>query len=307
MPKTTPLTGSKPVKSVDPVKPNKMPPAPVKSSTPVKADTPVVVDSVKITPADTKELTKSVKSTTIPAWLQKNNMPEVAERNMGGYTGFASSQSLKWPMQQQAGLEDGQPFLYHRQQYIPLHTLNFFLLAGEKFQTLMVGREGKIPWASRDVDVKGPTVGSNKPEVHYVCLMIVDVDGEFIPMKGDFRGTKSGGIEGAIRSIEAAAEPEWLKLSESHRITALFPQPWGRVYQVCSTSYHVSKSSGNSYYRANCTSNPATIKHMQALLEAFNDDEFKVALDEARWNYNARVAFFDAIVAKGPMATDPGK
>lgn len=301
MPRATPLTGDKTNKATTDTLKNTQP---TKKPTPPPQDTPSYPTSAKETAALTKatsEIAKSAGKAAIPGWLQQNNnLPEVPDKDTTGYVGFASSASKKWNIQMMAGLNDGQPFVFHQQQYIPLDSVDFFLLSGEAFQSLMVGKEGKFMWVSRDLDEEGPTMGSNKPEIHYVCLMLVNVNGNLIPIKGDFRGTKANGIESAIRAVEAAGLPEWSKLSEAHKVSTAFPQPFGRVYHCITTQAKVSKTSGNPYHRTNCTSAPANVGQMEMVIKAFNNPEFISALNEARENYTLRIQYLDNVATNGP-------
>ena len=244
------------------------------------------------------EIAKKVGGVTLPSFLQNSVMPETAEQQFGGYVGFASSQSPKFPLMQQSGLKDGQPFAYLDKNYIPLDKLNFFLCAGESFQTCISGREGNIMFATRDMALKGPQFGTNKTEPHYVILLILDINGTLTPIKGDFKGTKGGGCEGAIAAVRAAADAEWLRLSDAHKATAAFPQPFGRVWHSISTKYEVSKSSGNPYYRTLCVSAPATVSQMERLVDTMDDEEFQKKLEEAHENYKQRVAFLQQAVDK---------
>lgn len=291
-PRPTGTTPSKPPVSV---------PATVTPPKPQPPTVPVIVTPpATLTKSNSNtDLAKKCAELNIPGWLQQSQMPGVIGSDLTGFVGFGSSASGKWSEQQAAGIEDGQPYLWHNQNYIPLHpSLNFFLLAGESFQSLMVGKGGEFKWASRDLEIEGPTLGSNRTEAHYVCLLIVDVEGYgLIPIKGDFRGTKSRGIEGSIRAIEAAATPEWLGLSDSHKITAIFPRPFGRVYHKITTEYNVSQSNGNPYFVTNAVCSPANISQMQMLADAFTDTNFIVALEEAKKNYQFRVDFMDKVIA----------
>lgn len=243
-------------------------------------------------------LANIAKGVAIPAFLQNQTMPDTAERDFSGYTGFASSQSPKYPQMQLAGLKDGQPFAYIDKNYIPLDNLNFFLCAGESFQTCISGREGNMLFATRDMEMKGPQFGTNRTEPHYVILMILDINGTLTPIKGDFKGTKAGGCEGAISAVKAASDPDWLRLSDAHKTTAAFPQPFGRVYHSITTKYEVSKTSGNPYYRTMCVSAPATVSHMQRLVESLQDADFNIKLEEAYENYGQRLKFLDEAVKK---------
>lgn len=276
-----------PVQAPQPVAPAPQPAAPQTQTDLIQSNSNVSID-----------FKKAASAIALPAWMQQLSMPDTAEREQSGYVGFASTQSPKYPQMQLAGLKDGQPFAYIDKQYIPLARLDFFLVAGESFQTCMAGREGNLMFATRDLELKGPQFGTNKTEPHYVVMMILDVNGTLTPIKGDFKGTKAGGCGGAIAAVAAASDPEWLHLSEQHRATAAFPQPFGRVFHQMTTKYEVSKTSGNPYYRTLCTSSPAPISVMQRLVEALQDQEFHDKLNEAYENYNQRVAFLDQAVAK---------
>ena len=238
----------------------------------------------------------------LPDFLEQVSMPETVGGDQTGYVGFASSASAKWSEQQAAGLEDGQPYLFHEQRYIktPNKALEFFLLSAESFQSLMVGKEGKFQWISRDLDIEGPTAGSNKTQPHYVGLLLVNVNDNLIPIKGDFIGTKSSGFETAIRAVEAAGNPQWLQLSDEHKVTAAFPKPFGRVSHRITTKYQVAKTSGNSYYRTNCMSKPATASQIQLLYKFLSDSDFIDTLNEAKKNYDMRIQFLDNIAKNGP-------
>lgn len=292
-----------------------------KATPPVKQTTPVVKPTIPEKQTITKSdvgtvpagLMKSNQATipakvNIPGFLQTSNMPDVSNRQQTGYVGFASTQSKKWGIMQSAGLEDGQPFLYHQNSYIPLATVDFFLCMGASFQTMMVGKEGSFIYACTDMNIaldpivyKGQAV---KLEPHYVCLLLVNLNGQLIPIKGDFRGTKSGGMENAIRAVEAASNPDWLKLSDTHKATAAFPQPWGRVYHRISTKRGVSKSNGNPYHSANCSSSPASVTQMQLLVASLADDAFNNNLTEAHNNYNGRLEFMNSVVGQGTDILD---
>jgi hypothetical protein len=265
-----------------------------------------------------QELVKSATAVAIPSFLQRQTLPEVEDRT-SGYVGFASSASKNWSVQQMNGMSEGQPFIYYKQQYLPCDSLQFFLLIGQSFQTIMVGKEGKFKYVTHDmseefeqirnnnITVQGKSVplhsaiGTSKLEAHYVMMMICVTGNSLIPIKGDFRGTKSGGMEGAIRATEEAAKPSWINLSESTRATAAFPQPWGRVFHSIDTTRHVSKTSGNPYYRANCNSRPAKIEEMQKLVNALQDPAFMEELQAAKQSYDDRIAFLEKIMNEGPQ------
>jgi hypothetical protein len=147
-----------------------------------------------------QELVKSATGVTIPSFLQQQTLPEVEDRT-SGYVGFASAHSKNWSVQQMNGMSEGQPFIYYKQQYIPCETLQFFLLIGQSFQSIMVGKEGKFKYVTHDMSeeleqirsnniiVQGKSVplhsviGSSKLEAHYVMMMIFVTVKNIIPIK----------------------------------------------------------------------------------------------------------------------------
>lgn len=286
-------TGKKPVATMPkPPAPKPQPTVPPPAPTPAPQPKPVPIPSAAL-----------IKSNVpIPGFLQSVNMPETSNRQQTGYVGFASTQSNKWMLQQQAGLIEGQPFLYHNNAYIPLDTLEFFLCVGTSFQTMMAGKKGEFIFVTRDMNIRMEDTVYNgnvcKLDPHYVTLLLVNMNGTLLPIKGDFRGTKSGGIENAIRAIEAAANPDWLKLSDLHKATAAFPQPFGRVYNVITTKRGISKRNGNPYFTADCTCTPASVSQMQVLVSALKEADFVNTLTEAHNNYLSRVKFLDDMIGK---------
>lgn len=267
---------------------------------------------------ESKEAEKAIKKVDLPAFLQTTEMPELSSRRVTGYVGFAHPMSKKWAQMSAAGLEEGMPYLFHEGRFIPAKTLEFFLCRGESFKTCMNDR-GQFIFVTRDLgvtEVNGPIFMLNKqtgqrtivlpeggkvvPEPHYIVLLLVNLNGNLIPIKGDFRGTKSGGIETCIRAVESASTPEWGKLSDQHKVSLAFPSPFGRVYHTIRTKPDISKSSGRTFHTTNSVSVPSTIAQMQLLATAFENDDFKHILDEANTNFDKRVEFMEDIAENGP-------
>jgi hypothetical protein len=127
--------------------------------------------------------------------------------------------------------------------------------------------------------------------------MLVDMGEYLLPIKGDFRGTKGRGIEAAIRAVEAAGTAEWIGLSDRHRVSAVYPQPYGRVFHHLTTSPYVGKVSGRTSHVTNVTSSPSTIAQMQKLADSFEDENFIAELNDAKANYDLRLEFMDRVAA----------
>jgi hypothetical protein len=183
-------------------------------------------------------------------------------------------------------------FIYREQMYHPLDRLDFFIIKAAEFQTLMTGREGRIQFCTTDMRVDPselPSVGDNYTQPHYVLLMAVRLENELIPLKGDFRGTKSGGIETAIRAVTRASDPNWGNTSDAARVTLAFPRPFGRVFHSGHITRHQGRVSGNEYFRFNCVSRPATPTEMQELIDALTNRTFTDQLESTRRAWQSRV------------------
>ena len=309
MPKTDNLVGNKSAQPAS--KSGNKEQRPIDSSAIVPTNPPSLIES--------KEA-KQLQTVKVPDFLKTSEMPETSPRQLTGYIGFAHPMSKNWPQMAAAGIEEGMPFLNHEGRFIPCKTLEFFLCRGESFKSVM-NSAGKFIYATRDLkttDIAGPIVGKSInpttrqpfvyvpeggkviPDPHYITLLIVNLNGNLIPIKGDFRGTKSGGIEMCIRAVEAASTPDWGKLGEAHKVSMSFPQPFGRVYHQIKTKPGVGKASGRPYHTANSNSLPATIAQMQLLANAFEDEEFSEKLNAANENFDRRIAFMDELIANGP-------
>lgn len=286
------------------------------SAVAAKARTSAVA-STAAAPTDTKALAKAASAIPLPAFLERATLPELVSAELNGYAGFADSNSKNWVQMQGVGLATGDPFIVKDGQYIKCKPLEYFLLCGESFRSTMVGKEGAFKFVTRDLEVplkeiasQYPTEGLTGPaleaakekishilkaEPHYVCLLLVKVGDQLVPIKADFRGTKSGAAESAVRAVESAATPEWMKLSEAHKVTGAFQHPFGRVWNSVTTQHKVGRSSGNSFYVARCNSTPATVAQMQILVDAFGDEAFVQELEDAEKNYQQRIEYLDKL------------
>ncbi len=315
-----PAAPTKPVPakpSAPPAKPPGKPPVPTR---PQQSAPPAAV--VKTDNVNTKALQKAAAGITVPAFLQNATLPQTMDAQIGGYVGFADPQSKKWGAMQAAGLEHGDPFVMVDGQYHQCKPLSYFLLIGDSFRTTMEGQEGKFTFATRDLDTplrelaeqiegdsdkaKKRKAACLKAEPHYTCLILALLGGDrLVPVKLDARGTKSGAASSAIIAVKSAEDPEWLKLSDAHRITAAFPHPWGRVWNVVTTKYKVGRTSGNGFFVANTTSKPASIDQMQLLIDHFQDEAFVAQLEEAEKAYQMRTGFLDSVAAWTEDEVDP--
>lgn len=244
-----------------------------------------------------------LKELTLPDWISKSgeDMPETTNRMIGDYLGFASVVSPSWGDQQNAGLQNGQMYIFREQMYYPLERLDFFIIKAAEFQTLMVGREGRIEFCTTDMRADPetlPSIGQNFTQPHYVLLLAARLENQMVPIKGDFRGTKSGGIETAIRAVTRAADPNWGRTSDAARVTLAFPRPFGRVFHSGHTSRHQGRTSGNEYFRFNCVSRPATPTEMQELIDALTNKTFADQLESTRRAWQSRVHHLAEIALK---------
>jgi hypothetical protein len=232
----------------------------------------------------------------LPAFLTVPGgaMPTIAPSELEGYAGFASSMSDNWMKQQQAGCSEGDPYIVYDGQIIKCAPLEYVLLAGRSFRTSMMGKEMRLLWCSEDVEDMGPDnlPSTAKAQAHYVCLMLVKVGSVLRVIRGDFRGTKDGAAKRPVQEIEDAANPEWAKQSEAHRVAAVFPQPWGRVWNSVAVQPGIGRASGNKYYAAQCKCTPINPSQMELIGQFFQDPASINALEIARRGFEERCQFF---------------
>lgn len=305
MPRVNKLNNSKPAApaskpTVGPKGGAGAPPKPNGTGTPPKP--------VAAVPVNSGALAKAAAKVSVPAFLQTVAMPDLVPGGVaGGYVGFADPKSKKYRQMVEAGCEHGDPFVYHEQQYHRVNPLEFFLLMGDSFRTTMEGQDGKFTFVTRDVDTPLREIAASYPDKaksitdaqpHYTALILVKLGDSLVPVKADFRGTKSGAGSSAIIAVKSAGDPEWLRLSEAHKVTAAFHYPWGRVWNSVTTKYKVGKGSGNDFFVANCVSRPATVDQMNLLVQCFQDDDWVAKLNEAEATYRSRVEYLDGIAAK---------
>jgi hypothetical protein len=171
---------------------------------------------------------------------------------------------------------------------------------------MMYGSEGKFLFATKDLSITVPDriYGNQvvKAEPHYVVSMVAVVNGQHVPCRADFRGTKGGAAEGPISAVKAAQLPDWGKQGDAFRVACAFPHAFGRVYNVITTRRDISKTSGNPYYRCLAASSPATVSQMQALVNAFLDKEFNDELETSNKWYEERVKAMNNLCKSGPVA-----
>lgn len=314
-----------PSKTVEPVKPfvptQSIPPvvdsnvaSTTARATEIQRD---LIESKPTAPPATSDFKSQVSKLALPSFLQQS-MPDVSDRELSGFIGFCSDASKRYSEQQNAGLTNGDIFLFHQGQYIKCPQLEFFIANGTSFRSVM-SNTGAFPFATRDLECKRAKykLGSYDPKLnrmtyvdveadaqpHYICLCIVNVNGRLIPIKGDFIGTKSGGMESAIRAVESAGDINsgWEKLSEAHKVTMAFPQPFGRVFHLMRTKGEIVKSGKNAglpYFRTVTVSGPASVTQMQLLIEHLTNGEFMEALNESYVNYQSRVKFMDDVITE---------
>lgn len=247
----------------------------------------------------------------IPSFL-KTDLCETSDRQNGGYIGIAHERNKNFAQMNKSGISSGDLYLFHESQYLKVPELNYFLVTASAFATVS-NPAGDFLYASTDPNQKEATykVGNNQFTVtdrtnptkigpHYVGLFIVNYNGNLIPIKGDFRHTQSGGMESTIEAVRAAGDPAsgWIKMSDQHKATAAFPQPFGRVFHTLRTKREIGKGSGMEYFRTVTVSNPASVSQMQELIDALSDATFLKALEEANRNYQGRVDFLMEVVKK---------
>lgn len=251
----------------------------------------------------------------VPSFLKKFVPPTMAgnSSNAPAYVGFASDSSANWPAMQAVKLEVGELFVCVNGQYLKGENgaLRFWLAAAESFMSV-VDQSYNYQYITRNmrverVTLKQPTgksrtydTGSGGIQEHYLAYLFVLINGEIVPAKGDFMGTKSGAVASAVSAVRAAGEPEsgWLQLSDAHRVTGGCPLPFGRVMCSMRTVPKLGKASGRTYHRGLCHCAPATMEEMDLLLRSLAADTFVQSTEAVHASYLDRIKFYDDIAAK---------
>lgn len=216
----------------------------------------------------------------IPAIPAANDLPEGSSI----YGFYASSRSKNYDKCIKAGASDGDAVISVEGNLIPAKPLKFFLAAAFACRSKMEN-DGSISRVSLDIKTRR----DETPDEHYVTLLVVSVNSQLIPVKFDFRTTKSGAAEEAIRTLHQAQTPEWAGLTPAHKETAAFPIPWGKVFSEVTTQRKVS-STGLVYFQAIPSCRPATVGEMKQLMDAAGDTQFLATFEKVKSEYEQRVA-----------------
>jgi hypothetical protein len=238
---------------------------------------------VPTTPAETPQNT----ALAVPAFLSNiPAIPSVEELPDGVsiYGFYSSSRSKNYDKCLKAGAAEGDAVIVVEGNYIPAKPLKFFLAAAFGCRSKMEN-DGSISRVSLDFKTKTEAT----PDEHYVTLLVVLLNNQLIPVKFDFRTTKSKAAEDTIRMLHQAQSPEWAKLGNDHRETVAFPIPWGKVFCEVTTQRKVG-SSGLPYYQAIPTPRPASVAEMKMLMEAAGNVEFLATFERIKTEYEQRVS-----------------
>lgn len=251
----------------------------------------------------------------VPTFLKKFVPPTMAgnANNSPAYVGFASDSSANWPAMEAAKLEVGEPFICVNGQYLKGESgaLRFWLAAAESFMSV-ADQSYNYQYVTRNMRVERVTLkqatgksrtydtGPGGIQEHYLAYLFVLLNGEIIPAKGDFMGTKSGAVASAVSAVRAAGDPEsgWLQLSDAHRVTGGCPLPFGRVMCSMRTVPKLGKASGQTYHRGLCHTAPASMEEMDLLLRSLAADTFVQATESVHASFVDRIKFYDDVAAK---------
>lgn len=228
----------------------------------------------------------------LPAFLSDDGTgPTLANGLQNDYIAVLESLSKNLDQLMAAGVKLGNFYAVKKGQIIPLPTVNYFLMTGRSYLTHYRGSEMELLYCSKDVREENPDPKNRS--AHYVALLLVELGDTFIPIRGDFRATKTNGIELAFRALEAASKPEWGRVSEAHKVTMAFRKPFGRVYHTMTTKLTVGKVSGNKFYVTQGSSVPAKLGQMQRLIDLFQDTEWVNDVNAVYQQYMRRCQFLD--------------
>lgn len=241
----------------------------------------------------------------IPSWLTENTEFETVENVQGDYIGFVEPQSKNYVKLAPLGMVAGDIFAFIKGQYLKVKPLTYFLLDCQAYRTYM-NASGQFTFATTDIATHPrDIVEENKLPFdskylynHYVCLLVMILDGKLLPVRADFRGPKEHAGAFAARAVDAAKTPEWLKSSPSHIVTAQMPIHYARVVHTCTLAKDIGKTSGKELFRAHCSSVPATPDQMGLFIQSLQNPEFVKQLDDARNYFANRLDFLDKICEK---------
>lgn len=229
---------------------------------------------------------KGVAGLALPDWAQPTGLDVPAElpgQTAVTYIGQLQDRSGCKAQALASGCQLGDFYLSDKGGVTPLRPFRFFLLTAAAFQSEM-SATGDVVFATRDLTARR----ANTHE-HYVTVVLADVNGTWFPAKADFRKAQQQVAAAAIGAVRAAADPDFPKQSDAHKIASVFPQPFGRVVTTVSIEKRVSKSSGQPYYACSGSVAPATLSEIESLAEAFKDPGFLELLDDAKKNFDDRV------------------
>lgn len=262
-------------------------------------------DSSKVGGIDFAALAKSVQdSSLIPDWMQQEYQLETVDRPQGDWLGFCEGQGKHIVPLAQMGVGQGEPFAFIKQQYVKIKTpVRYFLLDSAVYRSHMLP-SGNFDYVTRDIQTsprelcQGKNFQSHHLYNHYVCLLLLIHENALWPLRADFRGPKEHAGAQAVRALEAAKTPEWLKTSSAHMLTATMPIPSGRVVNHMTLQKDVSKSTGKNLYRVHCSPNPATLEEMTLFLNSLSQPEYQERLEEAKRYFEGRLDFMDKLADK---------
>lgn len=254
---------------------------------------------------DFAALAKRVSETQlIPSWMEKEYTLETVDRPQGDWLGFCEGQGKHVVPLAQMGVGQGEPFAFIKQQYVKLKTpVRYFLLDSAVYRSHMIP-SGSFDYVTTDIEssprdlCQGKSFGSQHLYNHYVCLILLIHDNALYPLRADFRGPKEHAGAQAVRALEAAKTPEWLKTSSQHMLTATMPIPSGRVVNHMTLQKDVSKTNGKPLYRVHCNPTPATLEEMTLFLNSLSDNGYMQRLDEAKAYFDGRLEFMDKLAEK---------
>lgn len=212
---------------------------------------------------------------------------ELPDAGSGPYLSIANERSKKWPALQQAGLVAGDFYVTLADKFIRVMPCRFFMLCANIFKTRMDSL-GNITAATRDM-------ADRDLAEHVVAVLLVECDGELVPVVTDMMRAMANAFIEAARAVEAAATPEWTALSPAHAAAAAFPAVAGRVMIQATTTRPTAKSSGNQYIKTLPQIFPATAAEMQRFANAVQDEDTVAKLTAAKEAFDRKVKQLTAI------------
>lgn len=204
------------------------------------------------------------------------------------YVVFANRKAEKWDEYKAVfpDLKEGEPLLIRPAPLTPLRLtpMRFAMVQGEHLWTQ---NETAPPYAATQASLTEQR-GQGWTEC-YEAVILIDLGGKFLPARVSARRALCGAFKTAAQMLASDGETpplvntdEWFGRSPAHKATAKVPTLAARVLNKVTTGSATAKTTGNVYFTAKASQEPATAEESAAIETALNSPAMK-AVAEAYW------------------------